>query len=158
MRDSTSNGPVRSIWSRPSNSNEPICKCVSCGIMDNSLGDGMDKTNVMAEALAEMPNSPRFPPIACRAHATRIVEVLAYPSVQLLDVTGPLQVFATANDQVMQAGGTAPYDLRVVAKAGKTGEGAHGVTASAGLGIATRPLPRMGALAGFPGFRHHPKI
>jgi len=104
-----------------------------------------------------MPKSPRFPPIASRANPTRIVEVLAYPSVQLLDVTGPLQVFATANDQVTQAGGVAPYDIRVVAKGGKTGEGANGVTASAGLGIATRPLPRMGAavdtllVAGGPG-------
>src|ERR1700742_410125 len=111
MRDSTSNGPVRSIWSRPSNSSEPICKWVSCGIMGNSLkvpsGEGMDKTNLMMEALAEMPKNPRFMPIAFRADTTRIVEGLAYPSVQLLDVTGPLQVFATANDQVMQAGGTA---------------------------------------------------
>ena len=117
----------------------------------------MDKTNLIAIALAEMPKSPRFTPIASRGNPTRIVEVLAYPSVQLLDVTGPLQVFATANDQVTQAGGVAPYDIRVVAKGGKTGEGANGVTASAGLGIATRPLPRMGAavdtllVAGGPG-------
>ena len=70
-------------------------------------------------ALAEMPKSPRFPPIASRANAARIIEVLAYPAVQVLDVTGPLQVFATANDQVTQAGGVAPYELRVVAKAGE---------------------------------------
>jgi transcriptional regulator GlxA family with amidase domain len=81
----------------------------------------------------------------------RVVEVLAYPSVQLLDVTGPLQVFASANDHVEQAGGTPPYVLRVVAKGGR------GVTATAGLGIATRPLPRTGTppdtlmIAGGPG-------
>jgi len=77
--------------------------------------------------------------------------VLAFPSVQLLDVTGPLQAFATANDQVTQAGGTAPYDLRVVAKGGQ------GVTASAGLAITAAPLPRPGSavdtlmIAGGPG-------
>jgi transcriptional regulator GlxA family with amidase domain len=102
--------------------------------------------------LAQMPKSPRFPPNAVRAaSAPRIVEVLAFPSVQLLDVTGPLQAFATANDQVTQAGGTAPYDLRVVAKGGQ------GVTASAGLAITAAPLPRPGSavdtlmIAGGPG-------
>ena len=68
----------------------------------------------------------------------RVVEVLAFPGVQLLDVTGPLQVFASANEHVAEAGGTPPYLLRVVAKSGQ------GVTASAGLGIATQPLPRIG--------------
>jgi transcriptional regulator GlxA family with amidase domain len=76
---------------------------------------------------------------------------LAYPLVQLLDVTGPLQVFATANDHVAQAGGTPPYVLRVVAKGGQ------GVMATAGLGIATGKLPRTGTrpdtllVAGGPG-------
>jgi transcriptional regulator GlxA family with amidase domain len=83
-----------------------------------------------------MPKSPRFQPIAVQTDAARVVEVLAYPAVQLLDVTGPLQVFASANDHVAQAGGRPPYILRVVAKGGQ------GVTATAGLGIATSPLPR----------------
>jgi transcriptional regulator GlxA family with amidase domain len=104
----------------------------------------MDKTNLIGVGLAEMPKSPRFPPIVRRAaNAPRIIEMLAYPAVQLLDVTGPLQVFATANDLVTQAGGAAPYVLRVVAKAGQDGKG---VTASAGLGIAAGPLPRAGAV------------
>ena len=85
-----------------------------------------------------MPKYPRFQPTFVRGNAARVVEVLAYPSVQLLDVTGPLQVFASANDHVVQAGGTPPYVLRVVAK------GRQGVTTSAGLGIATSPLPRAG--------------
>jgi transcriptional regulator GlxA family with amidase domain len=98
-----------------------------------------------------MPKSPRFQPTSVRGNAARIVEVLAYPSVQLLDVTGPLQVFATTNEHVAQAGGTPPYLLRVVAKGGQ------GVTATAGLGIATSPLPRTGTppdtliVAGGPG-------
>jgi transcriptional regulator GlxA family with amidase domain len=102
--------------------------------------------------LAQMPKSPHFPPNAVRAApAPRIVEVLAFPSVQLLDVTGPLQAFATANDQVTQAGGAPPYDLRVVAKGGQ------GVTASAGLAITAAPLPRPSSavdtliIAGGPG-------
>jgi transcriptional regulator GlxA family with amidase domain len=80
-------------------------------------------------------------PIATRSASTpvRIVEVLAFPAVQLLDVSGPLQVFATANDLVAEAGGAPPYVLRVVARGGQS------VTASAGLGIATNPLPRAGA-------------
>src|SRR5271154_7060644 len=91
-----------------------------------------------------MPKSPRSQPTAvrgptsARSTAARVVEVLAYPDVQLLDVTGPLQVFASANEQVAQAGGTPPYILRVVAKGGES------VTASAVLGITVHPLPRIG--------------
>jgi hypothetical protein len=40
-----------------------------------------------------MPKSPHFSP-----NAARVVDVLTYPAVQLLDVTGPIQVFASAND------------------------------------------------------------
>jgi transcriptional regulator GlxA family with amidase domain len=89
-------------------------------------------------------------------NASRVIEVLAFPAVQLLDVTGPLQVFATANDHVTQAGGTAPYQLRVVAKAVRVGQNGRSVTASAGLALATLPLPRGTApdtliVAGGPG-------
>jgi transcriptional regulator GlxA family with amidase domain len=107
----------------------------------------MDDTGRTGHTVAEMTKSPRSPPkpagaagsrvFSARGSAARIIEVLAYPLVQMLDVTGPLQVFATANDQVVLAGGTPPYILRVVAKGG------HGVTTSAGLGIATSPLPRV---------------
>ncbi|HEX3757590.1 MAG TPA: GlxA family transcriptional regulator [Kofleriaceae bacterium] len=93
-----------------------------------------------------MPSSPRSPP-----RAVRIVEVLAYPSVQLLDVTGPLQVFASANDLVSEAGGSPPYAIRVVASGGQK------VTSSAGLPLVVSPLPTAGAaldtlmIAGGPG-------
>jgi len=66
--------------------------------------------------------------------------MLAYPSVQLLDVTGPLQVFATANDLVAEAAGMPPYAIRVVAPRGQA------VTASAGLGLLTDPLPPTAAV------------
>lgn len=77
--------------------------------------------------------------------------MLAFPSVQLLDVTGPLQVFASANEHIEQSGGTSPYILRVVAKK------CSRVTASSGLEIATSPLPRSASaldtllVAGGPG-------
>jgi transcriptional regulator GlxA family with amidase domain len=80
-----------------------------------------------------MPISPRFAP-----NAVRVVDVLAYPAVQLLDVTGPIQVFASANDVVAGAGGTQPYAVRVVAQGGSA------VTASAGLALAASPLTPVG--------------
>ena len=77
--------------------------------------------------------------------------MLAFPSVQLLDVTGPLQVFATANDYVAEAGGSPPYAPSIVAQGGQR------IAASAGLGLAADPLPPIGAavdtlmIAGGPG-------
>jgi transcriptional regulator GlxA family with amidase domain len=114
----------------------------------------MDNSRLAAQAVAEMPKTPRSPPSidrAPRGQAPRLVEVLAFPDVQLLDVTGPLQVFATANEHVVQAGGPPPYALKVVAK------DAVQVTASAGLQITTSMLPRASAavdtllVAGGPG-------
>jgi transcriptional regulator GlxA family with amidase domain len=77
-----------------------------------------------------MPKSPRFSPNPIRA-----IEVLTFPAVQLLDVTGPIQVFATANDLVAAAGGGAPpYHLRLVT------QGDEGVMSSAGVTLAAGPL------------------
>ncbi|MHC1949383.1 GlxA family transcriptional regulator [Bradyrhizobium sp. UFLA06-06] len=78
------------------------------------------------------PTSPRFSP------NRRSIEVLAYPAVQLLDVTGPLQVFASANALAAKAGNAEPYEVRVVAK-----DGPH-VESSAGVGLAVHPLPAIG--------------
>jgi hypothetical protein len=50
-----------------------------------------------------MPKTPRFAP-----NAVRVIEVLAYPAVQLLDVAGPLQVFASTNDLIAEAGECRP--------------------------------------------------
>ena len=72
------------------------------------------------------PSSPRLPP-----RPGLRIEILAYPAVQLLDVAGPLQVFATANDI---SSGSRPYDPVVVARE------PHGVTSSAGLTLATAAL------------------
>ncbi|HUK59249.1 MAG TPA: helix-turn-helix domain-containing protein [Stellaceae bacterium] len=78
-----------------------------------------------------MPKAPRFPPSPIRT-----IEILAFPAVQLLDVAGPLQVFATANELAAQEGAAPLYAPRVVAPAGPV------VTSSAGLGLAVAPLPR----------------
>ena len=80
------------------------------------------------------PKPPRLTP-----NGSRAVEVLAYPAVQLLDVTGPLQVFASANALMSKAGHAEPYTVRIVAKDGPT------VEASAGVGLAVHPLPSIGA-------------
>jgi transcriptional regulator GlxA family with amidase domain len=77
-----------------------------------------------------MPKAPRFSP-----SDKRVVEVLAFPSVKLLDVTGPVQVFATANSLMKQAGQTEPYVIRIVAESGQ-----H-VEASGGVELAVHPLP-----------------
>jgi transcriptional regulator GlxA family with amidase domain len=65
--------------------------------------------------------------------------MLVFPSVQLLDATGPLQVFASANDFAVEAGKPPPYDLRVVT------QDAVSINASAGVGLATVPLPQIGS-------------
>ncbi|RON07355.1 AraC family transcriptional regulator [Pseudomonas brassicacearum] len=70
-----------------------------------------------------MPNSPKT------------VHVLAFANVQLLDVTGPLQVFASANDIAAQRGLPPPYAPTVIA------DGGGAVMSSAGLALLAEPLP-----------------
>jgi len=94
----------------------------------------VDRSTLSGHALADVPDPLQLPP-----DLPRVIEVLAFPSVQLLDVAGPLQVFASANDLVTEAGGVPPYAPRVVA------QGGLGVTASAGLALATAPLPSLDA-------------
>jgi transcriptional regulator GlxA family with amidase domain len=91
----------------------------------------MDKTNLAGYGLAEMPKSPRSSP-----NLSRAIEVLTFPAVQLLDVTGPVQVFATANDLVAGAGGAPPYRLRVVT------QGDEGVISSAGVSLTADQISR----------------
>src|ERR1700733_7671382 len=102
-------------------------------------GKKVDKATLAEHDLAQMPESPQSPP-----NVPRVIEVLAFPQVQLLDVAGPLQVFASANDHVVKCGGTPPYLLQVVA------QGGFGVLASAGLGLAAGRLPATEAALGTP--------
>jgi transcriptional regulator GlxA family with amidase domain len=79
--------------------------------------------------LAEMPIDPQITP-NCRS-----VEFLAFPGVQLLDVTGPFQVLASANRHVEDSGQPPPYVLRVVAATPGP------IVSSAGLTLLAEPLP-----------------
>ncbi|WP_268800611.1 GlxA family transcriptional regulator [Pseudomonas huanghezhanensis] len=65
----------------------------------------------------------------------KAIHILAFPDVQLLDVAGPLQVFASANEQAVNLGGAAPYSPTVIAR--QPGS----VMSWAGLGLQTFPLP-----------------
>lgn len=69
-----------------------------------------------------MPNNPRR------------IEILTFPDSQLLDVAGPLQVFATANDLAALADKARPYETVVVAQCAQ-------VRTSSGLALAASPLP-----------------
>jgi transcriptional regulator GlxA family with amidase domain len=75
------------------------------------------------------PNTPPIPP-----GAPRRVDVLAFPSVQLLDVAGPLQVFSSANERAAEQGRERLYDVRVVAPCAEVG-------ATAGLVFSASALP-----------------
>ena len=59
----------------------------------------------------------------------RTVAIVAFPGVQSLDVTGPLEVFAGARDAVAAAGGAArPYDVRIVSLDGAPLQSSSGMT------------------------------
>lgn len=79
------------------------------------------------DGLADMPIDPQIPP--------KRISFLAFPDVQLLDVTGPLQVFASAN----RLAGSVLYETEVVSASGGA------VASSAGLAIVTKALPADGA-------------
>src|SRR5580658_3564411 len=82
-----------------------------------------------------MPKTPQIPPTSRTPPIARAIEVVAFEDVQLLDVAGPVQVFATANETIAKTGGTPPYTVRVVAPQ------ARSVVASAGVVLATDDLP-----------------
>lgn len=79
-----------------------------------------------------MPKGPPSPP-----NPVRVIDVLVYPAVLLLDVAGPVQVFAFANDLTINAGGAPPYRLRVVSPE------RGGTATTAGVTLAAAPLTRL---------------
>ena len=78
-----------------------------------------------------MTNNPRNPPRPKR------IEIVGFAGAQLLDVTGPLQVFASANDLARAAGLPPPYRPLVVAAASR-------VVSSSGAALLAARLPRAG--------------
>jgi transcriptional regulator GlxA family with amidase domain len=81
------------------------------------------------QGLAEMPNDPQMTP------NPRRIDFLAFPDVQLLDVTGPFQVFASASRVVEESGQPVPYLLQVVSAV----PGA--IVSSSGLALVAQALP-----------------
>jgi transcriptional regulator GlxA family with amidase domain len=75
-----------------------------------------------------MPKTPQKLP------SVRQVEIVAFPDVTVLDLTGPLEVFTTANQWAAQNGLPRPYDTRVVAER-------RPVTSSSGLALLADALP-----------------
>ncbi|MGC5702163.1 GlxA family transcriptional regulator [Pseudomonas sp. NFXW11] len=63
------------------------------------------------------------------------VFVLAFANAQLLDVSGPLQVFASANDRARGLGLPLPYNPQVIASPGGA------TVTSSGLALLAEPLP-----------------
>jgi transcriptional regulator GlxA family with amidase domain len=63
----------------------------------------------------------------------RLVAVLVFEGVQLLDVAGPMQTFASANEMAKEAGRT-PYRVIVASRCGGA------LVTSAGLPLLTQPL------------------
>ena len=82
------------------------------------------------QVLAVSPKNLQIPP-----RASRRVEVLAFPNVQLLDVAGPIEVFHAANDQAARRHAGRPYAVQLIAPGGAR------ITATAGVVFATEPLP-----------------
>ncbi len=63
----------------------------------------------------------------------RRIEILAFDNAQLLDITGPLQVFTSANEAAVEAGLARPYDAIAVAMGAQT-------KTTSGLALVTTPL------------------
>lgn len=67
--------------------------------------------------------------------------VLAFPGFLLLDASGPIQVFSSANDEARDAGLPPPYRIHLITPGGGA------VASSAGISMLAGPLPRR-SLAG----------
>ena len=67
----------------------------------------------------------------------RLIVVPAFEHVQLLDVSGPVQTFASANEIVTESGGDAPYRIAVVSRRGGP------VCTSSGLPLLSQPAGRV---------------
>ena len=76
----------------------------------------------------------------------RLIVVLAFEDVQLLDVTGPVQVFASANEMVCGTRGApshgAPYRIVVVSRRGGA------IRSSSGLPLVTETDRHVQSAAG----------
>ncbi|HXT07725.1 MAG TPA: helix-turn-helix domain-containing protein [Roseiarcus sp.] len=83
-----------------------------------------------------MPETPPFSPKFDASNSPRVVEIVGFDGVQLLDVSGPIQVFASANEMLAKSGAPPRYAVRIVARA------APSLTSSSGIGLTSQELPR----------------
>lgn len=83
--------------------------------------------------ICHMPSSPATP---------ADIWLLVFPGFLLLDATGPIQVFASANDEARDAGLAPPYRIHLVARGGGA------VASAAGVSLLAAPLPRRGIAGG----------
>ena len=87
-------------------------------------------------------NALRIPQPAGTATTAIDVWLLVFPNFLLLDATGPIQVFSSANDEARDAGRPPPYRIRTVAAASGP------VASSSGVSLVADALPPPAALAG----------
>lgn len=80
---------------------------------------------------------------------SRRIEVLAYPEVQLLDVAGPLQVFASANDAARMVGRPVPYAPVVVAAAARVVTSSGVALEAEAIGTIEGPVDTLIVAGGF---------
>ncbi|WP_081815717.1 GlxA family transcriptional regulator [Phyllobacterium sp. UNC302MFCol5.2] len=66
--------------------------------------------------------------------SARNIEILAFADAQVLDISGPLQVFSSANDFAAARSAPAPYRLTIVGMSSQ-------IRTSSGLVLAAEPLP-----------------
>jgi transcriptional regulator GlxA family with amidase domain len=92
----------------------------------------IDASSLTIVGLAGMPIVRQKPPNPL------LIEIVAFQDAQLLDVAGPLQVFASANDWAQASGKPIPYVVRVVAQSTP-------VITTSGLGLMAASLSRHGS-------------
>ena len=73
-----------------------------------------------------------------QAHHPINVWIVVFPNFLLLDATGPVQVFSSANDEAVDAGLPAPYRVRIAAPNGGA------VASSSGVSLLAETLPEAG--------------
>ena len=103
----------------------------------------IDGASIAPLWLADMPNTPSFTP------TQRDIEILAFPNAQLLDITGPLQVFASANTWAKDQGESAPYQIRVVAPRSPVLTNSGLAILAEALPLAARPLDTLIVVGGW---------
>lgn len=88
----------------------------------------VDGARMTSTILARMPTWQRNTP------AVRTIEIVTFPHANVLDVSGPLQVFSSTNDWARDASKPLPYAVQVVARTSP-------VATNSGLALVASPLP-----------------